>query len=353
MAQISILMPVYNVAEYLPTCLKSIQGQIFSDFELLMVDDGSTDESGEMCEKFAEEDARFHVRHQKNKGGGVTRNVLIDWCMTTDSRYIVWVDADDIIAPNYLQFLYETAEKNPKYNMVQCAFTSDEKAFSAKLKETEESKAPMQPHGGNESAFAKAQAEFSVDGAEELLLELANGKHGIAFTVLWNKIYRKEVYSNVAVQITSEISGKIHNDVNILWQVYLNAENCLVFNEPLYFYRFVSTSVQHKKLTNQKLEIFPLYCNVYNECRRLNYNRFADYLSEKLIFLLALNLGFRKERYENYAEFYKAAKHTFKELQKNMELKPNRIDIKVLYGVGKHFFWAFRMYGLLYRNLKR
>ena len=302
--------------------------------EVLMVDDGSTDSSGTICDEYAAKDLRFWVKHQENGGGGVARNALLSWVAESDSKYIVWIDADDFVALNYLEFLYQKMEAHPTYNIVQCGFTSDKVHFE-------------------EHSLDNTGSEYwSITDTEELMSEMQSGEHGMAFTVLWNKIYRKKVYHDVSVIITPEISGRIYNDINILWKIYLNAGNCLVFDKVLYYYRYVPTSVQHKKMTERKLEFLPLYFIVYTECRKLGYQKYADFLSERMLFSLANNLGHGKGEYEDYQKFYNAAKNIFNELQKRIIFHCCRIDLKLLYTLGSRFFITFRAYGRLYMSLR-
>lgn len=334
MAEISILMPIYNAEEYLRESLDSILSQTYTDYEVLMVDDGSTDKSGAICDEYAAKDRRFCVRHQKNGGGGVARNALLSWANESSGKYVVWVDADDLVAPDYLEFLHRKIEENPTYNMVQCGFTSDLEKFKT----------------CNDSG--NGASEWSITDPEKLLMEMQSGEHGLSFTVLWNKIYRKHVYRDVKVLMTSEISGKIYNDINILWKIYLNAGNCLISNNILYYYRYVKNSVQHKKVTERKLEFLPLYSVVYSECKKRGYNQYADFLSERMLFNLALNLGQQKTEYEDYRRFYKAAKNLFFKLQQRMTFRCQRTDLKVLSMIGERAFVAFRLYGCLYIKLR-
>lgn len=335
MAKISILIPVYNADKYLTECLKSIANQTFMDFEVLIIDDGSTDQSGTICDGFAFQDSRFYVKHQKNSGGGVTRNKLLDWAAKRDSKYIVWIDADDMASPNYLKVLYEAIESNPQYNIVQCGFTSDKAAFE------------------NVDLNKNKKNEWQICNTENLLSEMQNGKHGIAFTVLWNKIYKKEVYKNARVTLTSDISGRMYDDINVLWKVYINSGNCLILDYTLYYYRIVSTSVQHKKVTKYNLEFIPIYCTLYAACKELKFENYCAFLSERIVFFLGLNLGFNKDLYENYPEFYTQAKSIFHKLDKTITFHFHRGDLKILYILGSRFFILFRLYGLLYGKLRK
>lgn len=100
--KISVIVPVYNVEKYLRKCVDSILSQTFTDFELLLIDDGSKDHSGEICDEYALQDDRVKVFHKENGGVSSARNLGID---VAKGEWITFVDADDYIAENLLQSL--------------------------------------------------------------------------------------------------------------------------------------------------------------------------------------------------------------------------------------------------------
>lgn len=97
--KISVIVPVYNVEQYLPRCIDSILAQTFTDFELLLIDDGSRDASGRICDEYAEHDARIRVFHQENKGVSVARNLGLD---NARGEWIAFVDSDDCVSTEWL-----------------------------------------------------------------------------------------------------------------------------------------------------------------------------------------------------------------------------------------------------------
>ena len=110
MAEISIIVPIYNVESCLRRCIDSILNQTFSDYELILVDDGSTDSSGMICDEYAETDARVHVIHQKNAGVSAARNRGLDASVGT---YVMFCDGDDYISPDWTDFMYQTIRETP------------------------------------------------------------------------------------------------------------------------------------------------------------------------------------------------------------------------------------------------
>lgn len=102
---ISIIIPVYNAGPYLDRCLCSVKTQTYSNWECVLVDDGSKDDSGSICDKWQSEDSRFRVVHQKNQGASVARQVGI---ATAKGEYLSFVDADDVVEPDYLEKLHSS-----------------------------------------------------------------------------------------------------------------------------------------------------------------------------------------------------------------------------------------------------
>ena len=123
MPELSIIVPVYKVEKYLPKCLDSILAQTFTDFELILIDDGSPDRCGDICDEYAAKDDRLIVIHQENKGVSAARNAGLD---IARGEYIGFVDSDDWIEPEMYETMLATA-KESEAEIVACgANHSDE-----------------------------------------------------------------------------------------------------------------------------------------------------------------------------------------------------------------------------------
>ena len=116
---VSIIVPAYNCIKSLEYCVHSILYQIYSDFQLILVDDGSTDGSGELCDKLAVKDRRIRVIHKPNGGVSSARNAGID---AADGEYITFCDSDDYLEPDYIETLLKTAKSNPDCGHIWCCF---------------------------------------------------------------------------------------------------------------------------------------------------------------------------------------------------------------------------------------
>ena len=116
---VSVIVPVYNVAPYLEQCLDSIVNQTYRNLEIILVDDGSTDESGAICDRYAEQDSRIQVVHKENGGQSSARNVALD--MMT-GEWVLFVDSDDWIELNTLELLFE--QKDERADLVEFGVNS-------------------------------------------------------------------------------------------------------------------------------------------------------------------------------------------------------------------------------------
>jgi glycosyltransferase involved in cell wall biosynthesis len=118
---ISVVVPVYKVEQVLHYCIESILRQTYSNFELLLIDDGSPDKSGEICDEYAKKDKRVKVIHKKNEGVSIARNTGFD---NAKGEYIVCVDSDDYVDERYLQDFIDVINEYPDAEMIWCGFTT-------------------------------------------------------------------------------------------------------------------------------------------------------------------------------------------------------------------------------------
>ena len=177
---ISIIIPVYKVEKYLDKCIKSIVSQTYSNLEIILVDDGSPDKSGLICDKWATLDSRIRVVHQKNAGAGAARNVALK---LAQGEFISFVDSDDYLSVNMFKNLLSYFEED--IDIVECEFISveeddvlfiDEKSVQARVFSSEE-----------------AMREHIADHYFRQLI--------------WNKLYRRSCIKNVYFANRSDEAG--------------------------------------------------------------------------------------------------------------------------------------------------
>ncbi|MFT8323623.1 MAG: glycosyltransferase, partial [Bacillus sp. (in: firmicutes)] len=209
---VSVIVPVYNVEQYLPRCLDSIRNQTLQNIEIIIVDDGSTDYSGRICDEHANLDPRIRVIHKKNGGLSDARNVGLD---VAKGKYISFVDSDDWISQTMYEKLVNLAEEN-RADISEGKYL---RTSSSKEKQKEN------------STF-----EITVKNNVDALL--SHFKNEMFQQVVWNKIYKRALYEDVRFPI-----GKIHEDEFITYKILHRAKRLVATNEVVYYYFQRSTSI--------------------------------------------------------------------------------------------------------------
>lgn len=220
---ISIIVPVYNVEDYIKQCLDSILLQTYTNFEVIVVDDGSTDSSSEICDDFAKKDKRFNVIHKENGGVSKARNIALD---NVNGSYVVFVDSDDVLPKDALKkMIDETIATNSEVSVLGWYDFKDE---DKKIFECKKNKIILEN--------------------ENVLKSFLNDQY---FTsVIWGKIYKSEIINNNRFDENIVIA----EDFDFLYKV-LKKVNRLSVNtfEIAYKYRVRETSAMRKKY-NDKFE---------------------------------------------------------------------------------------------------
>lgn len=198
---ISIIVPVYNVEPYLRQCLDSVIGQTYRDLEILLIDDGSPDRCGVICDHYAELDSRIRVFHTGNNGLSAARNLGL---REATGSYIGFVDSDDWIELNMYEALVEMIERNDA-ELCVCGF------WKESIKTTE---------------WKLETAAYSGTEALRALLD------GTINDAVWNKLFKKSIFEK-----TSFPEGKNYEDSAIMHRVFAEASKVVVVPTPLYHYR--------------------------------------------------------------------------------------------------------------------
>ena len=227
---ISVIVPVYKVEKYLPKCLDSIIAQTYTNWEAILVDDGSLDNCGEICDKYAKKDSRFKVIHKTNSGVSVARNCGID---NASGEWIIFVDSDDFATPDYVNSLFETINNGEKpFGMTGMT----------KISKTGE---PVQKND--------TTTIYTLDRNEciELLFDYSNGYWGY----ICGKIYNKNLLNEHNIRFRE---GIYFNEDRLFCFEYLsilNENEKIVIDTQAYYYYVIhenavtSQDISYKNLT--------------------------------------------------------------------------------------------------------
>lgn len=201
--KISIIVPVYKAERFLPRCIESVIHQTFPDWELILVDDGSPDRCGEICDAYAEKDQRIYVIHQKNFGVSAARNAGLN---VAHGNYIYFIDSDDYIADHALEILYNKMEQK----CADIVFSGHNRVrrngeICNDTKEWEQ--------GDDIRKWQRAIIENQIPN------------------FVWGKLYRRSLWKNIRFP-----AGVIMEDLFIMPHVFMAAKKIHFIREPLYFY---------------------------------------------------------------------------------------------------------------------
>lgn len=335
LALVSVIMPVYCVEKYLRQSIDSICKQTYEKLEIILIDDGSPDSCGYICDEYASKDLRIKVIHKENGGLSSARNIGLD---TATGEYVVFVDTDDTVHPEFIESLFGLC-KLYDCDIAQCDFLAV-KENSLEL--------PLNP-----------QQTILIKSNRQAIHELCGGKESVKYTVVWNKIYKRELFDNIRFPI-----GKIHEDEFTTYLVLWKAKKIVVTNQYLYYYLQRTDSITRERFNIRQLDVLEafkgrvkfleenkLYSDYYitltklinliekyyilvkdniSNCR----NICCELLKEEEDFKKKLSMSITEEKNLQYQEMVK--RHSF--------TKETRI---VLYGAGK---WGYRYYQLINDN---
>lgn len=263
MPTISVIVPVYKVEPYLHRCVDSILNQTFQDFELILVDDGSPDNCGAICDEYAAQDSRIHVIHQENGGLSAARNAGIDWAFAnSDSEWLGFVDSDDWI---HLEFLERMLRAANQTNTSICAcglcHISDE-----------------------------ADVPDIVFGAEDVEIreveEFTCNEYNLS-TNAPTKIYRKRLFQNHRYPL-----GKLHEDAFLTYLILFQEAELAYIPRPMYYYFQSPDSITRSKWNVKKLDNIEAHKEQVRYFKEHNYMKAYDartkYLAGHIIYNLKI-----------------------------------------------------------------
>lgn len=259
MPTISVIVPVYKVEKYIHRCVDSILGQTFADFELILVDDGSPDNCGAICDEYAAKDSRIIVIHQENGGLSAARNAGIDWAFAnSDSQWLSFIDSDDWVHPEYLQRLLNAAVEN-NLPISICGYAETDGAEPTIPPET---LAPV------------------IWNTEEFYV-----KHNVNATIACGKLYRKECFRQLRYPL-----GKLHEDEFITYQILFTCGFVAVIAAPLYAYYSNPESITQSVWSSKKLVAYDaLESQIaffdkygYSEAKRSIIRRYLKSVSDRI-----------------------------------------------------------------------
>jgi len=297
MPKISFIIPVYNVASYLPKCLDSVLAQTFADTEVICINDGSTDDSGKILQNYAVKDKRIKVINQSNQGISAARNAGLK---IVQSDYVMFVDSDDYIAPNMAEKLYKTMiEENP--DVVVCSAECVNQLPKDASPDVIEWQSWLQPWFDE---YVKPTGIYEVPKTikDEFV------------SVVWNKLYKASIIKEYKIEFPL---GLIEEDEYWLWAYMLHCKKYAFINERLYYYIQRSGSIMTTRNGNEKvLDILEIERRIYKLAKKYaDINDYQEILADWYIKTVGEILEYRKpkdmtallNKFEDYMQNYNSS----------------------------------------------
>jgi len=222
--KISIIIPVYNVERYLRKCLNSLVQQTYHNLEIILVDDGSPDSSGQICDWYAKKDSRIHVIHKKNEGVARARNDGIEYA---SGDYISFVDSDDWMAAN----AYETLYKGLKRYCADCAVGGCVKVI--------DKGGALQP---KKRKHTKIRCQSSAEAMRHVLLE---------GSAIWNRLFKRELFEKIRFPL-----DRVNDDEVVALHVYAECKKIVFLDKDTYFYRIRQDSITTSAFSLRNIDYY-------------------------------------------------------------------------------------------------
>lgn len=239
---VSVIVPVYQVEDYVGRCIESIQKQTYKNIEILLIDDGSKDKSGAICDSYAESDSRIQVYHKENGGLSDARNYGIDRAV---GGYLSFIDSDDYVTEDFIETLLNCCQKN-RADIAVCGF---------------------QKVSENEIKPSKDVVQRIVTREEVFRQICINNQDHVLYTVAWNKLYKKSLFDFIRYPV-----GKLHEDEATTYKLFAESKKIVVTNKEMYGYYMSPKSIMRSSFNIRRLDIL----DIQRDRIRFFHNRNMD-----------------------------------------------------------------------------
>ena len=244
---VSVIIPAYNVSDYIEECIWSLLCQTYTNYEIIIIDDGSTDDTYNIGCNLALENERLKIYHQENQGVSIARNVGMQ---KANGEYYIFVDADDVVAPQYIETLVAGMEKA---DLGMIGFTAE-----------------------REKLEAETNISFIYDSATNMIENILCGTNYDGY--LWNKIFRRIVIEKYNLKFEKNIV--VWEDMLFVLEYLKNCDQIAISNDKLYYYRYREGSA----VNNVRIEKYQSKYEVMAEIKRQKFG-WTSYGRKRVSFL--------------------------------------------------------------------
>ncbi len=228
MSSVSVIIPVFNVEKYLKRCVNSVLNQTYTDFDLVLVDDGSPDNSGKLCDCFSEKYSNVYVIHKKNGGLSDARNAGLDFVFEKlKSKYVTFIDSDDWVDEKYIEALIKAMQMSGNNTVAVCGYQiTDGFKWDA------------------------------IDGYDTVIESTEDFyiNRRVNATIAWGKLFKMDDFNLIRFPI-----GKLHEDEFTTYRLLFKYKNCSFVKQPMYFYFENPSGITKSKWNIKRLDGLKAY----------------------------------------------------------------------------------------------
>lgn len=288
---VSVIIPVYNVEKYLDKCVESVLNQTYNNLEIILVDDGSTDNCPGKCDEWANKDKRIKVIHKQNGGASDAKNVGLD---NMTGEILMFLDADDYLTLDTIEILLNLMIKH-----------NADVSCGTYIK-VDENYSPLSKCNNKELIYI-----YENDNKFDFLIE-----HGIECVVPWGKLYKKFVFNKLRYPF-----GKITEDEYVVHQYIDRAKKIVYINKPLYFYLQRSTSVMGCKFSKKNLDAFGAFLGRIEFFKNKNLSAKHEKYAYKAYLSAIVRFYFKSENNSEINKLVLEEFENFKKLHRESGIK--------------------------------
>lgn len=323
MEKISVIVPVYNVEKYLDRCVQSLFNQTYENIEIVLINDGSTDRSGEICDRYAQEDSRVKVLHQEYNGVADARNKGV--AMAT-GEYVIFLDGDDEADREYVGKLYKTLKEND-LDIAQCCL--------------------LRIRNGQPINKLEVKEGVRIFNGIEMQMKTFDRDRYFC-NVVCGKLFKKELFEGLSFPY-----GRINEDESMIYRLMFKSKRVGIIDDYLYYYHYNGDSITEKKYNIHRLDAFYMLEEKFAFYKEQGLEDFANKTANEYFSQMSIVFCHKKEE---IADDYKAIKKKAKEIYKRdrkaiLGRARLRIDRRVFCILSYISVWFVKLYGILLKRI--
>lgn len=306
--KISVIVPIYNVEKFLPFCLESIINQTYKNLEIILINDGSTDSSLEICKKYSLKDNRIKVIHQENHGLSYSRNIGIE---TASSPYISFIDADDIISPYYYEYLLNLILEN-NADIAECSFAKIDESLISNYT------FPDLSH----PKYIKLDSIGALNRIHNENLYVCMNS-----VIVCNKLYKISLFDEIRFPV-----GRLYEDELTTYKLFYKAKSIVSSEAILYGYIQHESSIMNQPFHEKRLTALSAYDDYISFFNKLGDLELIEKCKRRYLrLLLKILTELKSSNYSDKASVEKILKEKFDsiyipdDISKSYTIKPDNM----------------------------